>query len=213
MARALRHAVVSRLARTLGLTQTTMDWLTFISKVIEALAWPGLVVAVLIYLRKEFPSIVRSLRKLKFKDVELEFGEAAIALAAETKRVVPAAKSGVKLLGQDETAVAARLEAIAELSPRAAILEAWLLVEGAAADLIRKQSITTLSANPGPMRIREGLRRAEVLTPPQEAAFEHLRRLRNEAVHAPEAEFSSSAVASYIESALAMAGYLEDMDG
>lgn len=200
------------MAPTLGLT-ARMDWLTFLAKIVEALAWPAVVVGVLLYLRKEFPSIVRSLRKLKFKDVEMEFGEAAIALAAETKRVVPAAKSDVKLMGQEEDDVVARLSAIAELSPRAAILEAWLLVEAAAADLIRKQSTTALTANPGPMRIREGLRRAEVLTPPQEAAFEHLRRLRNEAVHAPEAEFTAAAVAGYIESAVAMAGYLEDMAG
>jgi hypothetical protein len=189
-----------------------MDWLTFISKVIEAIAWPAVVVAVLLYLRKELPNIVKSLRKLKFKDVELEFGEAAIALAAETKRVVPAAKTGITIQGQDEETVVAKLSTIAELSPRAAILEAWLLVEGAAADLLRnQQSMTTLSANPGPMRIREGLRRAEVLTPPQEAAFEHLRRLRNEAVHAPDAEFTAAAVASYVQSAVAMAVYLEDI--
>ena len=188
-----------------------MDWLTFISKVVEAVAGPLVVVAVLIYLRKELPSIVKSLRKLKFKDVELEFGEAAIALAAETKRVVPTAKTDITIQGQDEETVIARLNTIAELSPRAAILEAWLLVEGAAADLLGNQKLAKLSANPGPMRIREGLRRAEVLTPPQEAAFEHLRRLRNEAVHAPEAEFTASAITSYIESAVAMAVYLEDM--
>ncbi len=188
-----------------------MDWLTFIAKLVETLAWPAVVVGVLLLLRKELPSIVRSLRKLKFKDVELEFGEAAVALAAETKRVVPPVKQDVLLLGQPESQVVARLEPLAELSPRAAILEAWLHVEAAAAAVIQKQSPTSFRSNPGPMRIREGLRRAEVLTPPQEAAFEHLRRLRNEAVHAPEAEFTAAAVAGYIESALAMAGYLEDM--
>lgn len=188
-----------------------MDWLTFITKLVDALAWPGVVVGVLLFLRKELPSIVRSLRKLKFKDVELEFGEAAVALAAETKRVVPQANADFILLGQPESQVIARLESIAELSPRAAILEAWLLVEAAAADLIRKRSPTTFRSNPGPLRIREGLRRAEVLTPPQESAFEHLRRLRNEAVHAPDAEFTAAAVDGYIESAVAMAVYLQDI--
>lgn len=188
-----------------------MDWLTFISKIVEAITWPGVAVAVLFYLRKELPSIVKSLRKLKIKDVELEFGEAAIALAAETKRVVPAAKSQARLLDQDEEDAIARLGKIAELSPRTAILESWLLVEAAAAELIRKQATTTLTANPGPMRIREGLRKAEVLTPPQESAFEDLRRLRNDAVHASDAEFTPAAVASYIESAIAMARYLKDM--
>ncbi len=188
-----------------------MDWLTFISNIVQALAWPAVVVGVLLYLRKEFPSIIRFVRKLKFKDVELEFGEAALALAAETKRVVPPIKPDAKVLGEGDEAVNLRLGAIADLSPRAAILEAWLLVEAAAADLIRKQTGPVLTSNPGPLRIREGLRRAEVLTPPQEAAFEHLRQLRNQAVHAPDVEFTSAAVTSYIESALAMAGYLEDM--
>jgi len=94
-----------------------MDALTFIAKLVDALAWPSVVVVVLIFLRKELPSIVRSLRKLKFKDVEMEFGEAAVALAAETKRVVPAAKPDVKIMGESEESTAARLEAIAELSP------------------------------------------------------------------------------------------------
>jgi|SRR5450830_770052 len=188
-----------------------MDALTFIAKLVDALAWPSVVVVVLIFLRKELPSIVRSLRKLKVKDIEMEFGEAAVALAAETKRVVPAAKPDVKIMGESEESTAARLQAIAELSPRAAILEAWLHVEAAAADLIRKQGSMSLTSTPGPLRIREGLRRAEVLTRPQEAAFEHLRRLRNDAVHAPVAEFTSTAVSSYIQSALAMASYLEDM--
>lgn len=188
-----------------------MDNLTFIAKIVETIAWPSVVVGVLFILRKELPSIVRALRKLRFKDVEIEFGEAAVALAAETKRVVPASKPDVKVMGELEESTSARLETIAELSPRAAILEAWLHVEAAAADLIRKQGAVSLTSAPGPLRIREGLRRAEVLTPPQEAAFEILRRLRNEAVHAADAEFTPIAVSSYIQSALAMAGYIEDM--
>jgi hypothetical protein len=188
-----------------------MDALTFIAKLVEALAWPLVVAGMLLYLRKELPTILRSLRKLKFKDVEMEFGEAAIALAVETRRVMPSPKPDLKVMGEPENGAADRLDAIAELSPRAAILEAWLMVESSAADLIRKRGASSLNSAPGPLRIKEGLRRAEVLTPPQEDAFEHLRRLRNEAVHAPDAQFTPAAVSSYIESALAMAAYLKDM--
>jgi hypothetical protein len=188
-----------------------MDVLTFIAKLVEALAWPMVVAGILLYLRKELPTILRSLRKLKFKDVEMEFGDAAIALAVETRRVMPPPKPDVEVMGESENRAADRLDAIAELSPRAAILEAWLIVEASAADLIRKKGLSSLNSTPGPLRLKEGLRRAEVLTPPQEDAFEHLRRLRNEAVHAPDAQFTPAAVSSYIESALAMAAYLEDM--
>jgi hypothetical protein len=188
-----------------------MDWLTFISKLVEALAWPSVVVGVLLFLRNELPSIVRSLRKLKFKDVEMEFGEAAKALAAETKRAMPVTDQDFPVMGLSYNAVLSRLSDLADLSPRAAILEAWLLVEASAAEYLRKHHSAPRTPFPGPLRLLEGLRQAEVLTPPQEAAFEHLRRLRNDAVHTPDAEFTTIAVANYVESALAMAAYLEDM--
>lgn len=188
-----------------------MDWLTFISKIVEAIAWPLVVVGVLIFLRKELPSIVRSLRKLKFKDIEMEFGEAARALAEETKRAVPASE---KAEDADDSYVdleAVRLKSIADFSPRAAILEAWLQVERAAANFLRVRGDRGAGSNPGPLRILERLRSVGILTPPQEAAFEHLRQLRNLAVHAPDAEFTVDAAANYIDSALAMSGYLDDV--
>jgi len=186
-----------------------VDWLTFISKVVEALAWPGAFLAVLLVIRKELPAIVRSLRRLKFKDVELEFGEAARAVAAEAKEAVPPSKPNVRLAGQPREEMALRLAAIAELSPRAAILESWLQVEAAAADVIRKRSSSNLSSMPGPMRLRDGLIRLEVLNAKQAEVFESLRDLRNKAVHFPDAEFTKAAIESYIEAALSMASYLE----
>ena len=186
-----------------------MDWLTFIASIVGSLAWPSVVVGVLLFLRKELPSIVRSLRKLKFRDVEMEFGEAAKALAAETKLAVPTSGVDFTILGQSYNAVLNRLNDLAEISPRATILEAWLLVETSAANYLGKHHDALRATYPGPLRILEGLRQAEVLTLPQEAAFEHLRRLRNDAVHTPEAEFTSKSVSNYVESALAMTAYLE----
>ena len=186
-----------------------MDWLTFISKVVEALAWPCAFLAVLLVIRKELPAIVRSLRKLKFKDVELEFGEAAKAVAADAKEVVPPSKPDVRVSGQSKEEMSFRLTAIAELSPRAAILESWLQVEAGAVDVIRKRATSNLSSMPGPMRIRDSLIRMEILNAKQAAVFENLRDLRNKAVHVPDAEFTKESVGSYIEAALAMATYLE----
>tara|TARA_R110002049_G_scaffold149213_1_gene312231 strand:+ start:362 stop:940 length:579 start_codon:yes stop_codon:yes gene_type:complete len=186
-----------------------MDWLTFISKIVEALAWPGAFLAVLLVIRKELPAIARSLRKLKFKDVELEFGEAAKAVASQAKDAVPPGKPNIRLAGQPKEEMALKLESIAELAPRAAILEAWLQVEAAAVDVVRKRTNTSLNSMPGPMRLRDSLVRAGVLNPKQVEVFEKLRALRNEAVHFPDAQFTRGSVADYIEAALAMATYLE----
>ena len=186
-----------------------MDWLTFISKVVEALAWPGAFLAVLLVIRKELPAIARSLRKLKFKDMELEFGEAAKAVATEVKDAVPPSKPDVQLSGKPKDEMTSRLEAIAEIAPRAAILEAWLQVEAAAADVVRKRGQVGISSTPGPLKLRDGLQRAGLLSARQVAVFEDLRRLRNEAVHVPDAQFTKASVASYIEASISMASYLE----
>lgn len=189
-----------------------MDWLTFIAKIVEAIAWPAVVVGVLLLLRKEFPVIIHSLRKLKFKDVELEFAESAKVLAAETKRAVPISQDDdFTILGQSLNAITNRLTELADISPRAAILESWLLVEVAAAEFLRHVQKKSSNSYPSALRLLDGLLSAGVLTAPQEAAFQHLRRLRNDAVHTPEADFTSAAVSDYIEAALAMAGYLDDM--
>lgn len=188
-----------------------MDLLTFIASIVESLAWPGVVIGALLYLRKELPGIMRSIRKFKYKDVEVEFGIAAKALAEETKIAVPESSHDLLLRGQSFDAIENRLKSLSELAPRAAILEAWLLVEATAADYLRLHAEVKLSSLAGPMRLFDGLRQVGILTPPQEAAFEKLRKLRNDAVHIPEAEFTPTAVANYIESALAMALYLDDV--
>jgi hypothetical protein len=188
-----------------------VDWLTFVSKVIEALAWPATIAACLFIIRKELPAIARSLRRIKYKDVELEFGETAIAVAVEVKEAVPPTQPGTSLAGHSKLEVQARLETIAEVAPRAAILEAWLQVEAAAVGVIRKRNLGPVTSSPGPLRLFENLRKGEVLNVRQLAVFEELRMLRNEAVHGPDRQFTKLAVASYIESAIAMASYLADL--
>jgi hypothetical protein len=186
-----------------------MDWLTFISKIIESLAWPSVPIAVLLIIRKELPTIAKSLRRFKYKDVELEFGESAKAVANETKVVLPEPTNYAQLPIEQKSTAESRLEAIADIAPRAAILEAWLLVEAAAADVIQKKNLGSLSAYPGPLRLRETLQKGNILNSRQIAVFEQLRKLRNDAVHVPDAEFTKEAAINYIQPALAMSAFLE----
>lgn len=188
-----------------------MDVLTFISQLVSTLAWPAVVVGAMLFLRRELPQLVASLRKLRFKEVEVEFGEAAEQVAIETSSAVPLPKPDTKLSGENEQDVEAQLNSIADLSPRAAVLEAWLRVEAAAVALIRKRGANAVGPTPGPLRLRQALLQTNVLTPSQLGVYQSLHKLRNEAVHVPDAQFTSTAVAKYIQAALAMAAYLEDV--
>ena len=186
-----------------------MDTLTFITDLVSAIAWPAVAASVLFCVRKELPELVKSFRRLKIKDFEAEFGEAAEKVAFETNSAVPPPKPDAKIRGESERDVEAQLNDIAGISPRAAILEAWLRVETAAVALIQKSGATPVGQTPGPLRLRQALEEAGVLKPSQLKAYHSLHRLRNEAVHVPEARFSPTAVANYIKAALAMAAYLE----
>ena len=188
-----------------------MDWLTFVAEITKAVAWPGALLALLLIVRKELPLIARSLRKLKFKDVEIEFGEVAKAVASEARQTLPPPSADSILIGGPESVIARRLEAIAELSPRAAILEAWLQVEASAAEVVRNKTALPVTSTPGPLRLRDGLIEAEALDSRQVEVFEGLRKLRNEAVHVPDAQFTKEAVSTYIITALAVASYLQSI--
>ena len=49
-----------------------MDWLTFISSVISSVAWPSALVIGLLVFRKPMTNAILSLKRLKYKDLEME---------------------------------------------------------------------------------------------------------------------------------------------
>lgn len=186
-----------------------MNWLEFFAKIIDSLAWPASFLWVLYILRGELPAIARSLKKLKYKDLELEFEKSAQEVVERARSALPEASKDIQLSGQSQDELIDRLVSISELAPRSAILEAWLVVEAAAVDVAKKKGISSFKTHPGPMRLRDYLVKGDLLNKDQQVVFEQLRNLRNEAVHVSDAEFTRKAVDDYVASALQMASYLE----
>ncbi len=60
-----------------------MDKYTFIVELIKVLAWPVTVASSLILLRKPIVSLIPFMRKLKFKELEMEFSEQVQAMKSE----------------------------------------------------------------------------------------------------------------------------------
>ncbi|WP_374472180.1 hypothetical protein [Arenimonas sp.] len=187
-----------------------MNWLEFIASLVSATAWPICLLVFFLLLKPEVPTLVNGLRRLKYRDLELEFEKTSKAIAEQTKEHIPAPDRPVTIAGQSGEDASRRLSYVSDFAPRSAIIEAWLLVESAAIDALRRSNAMTAKSSPGPMRLRDHLVKAGFLDPKQQAVFEQLRMLRNEAVHATDAEFSSTAVANYVDSALQMAIYLEE---
>ena len=58
-----------------------MDWLTFISKIVEAVAWPAVVAVLLFCFRKELVNLVRRAKSIEVAGTKSEFVDYATALA------------------------------------------------------------------------------------------------------------------------------------
>lgn len=184
--------------------RTRMDWLTFISSLVSSLAWPATVIVAFFLLKNNLGSLFPFIEKLKYKDFELEFRKSIEKLVEKSKTAIPAPTG--ETLSSPALQLQDRLFNLAEISSRSAILEAWLQVESAAADVIESKKLTTsFKRTIAPLRFAELLSRNEILNSSQMEIFHQLRELRNKAVHIGDATFKLEEVTEYIDLALSLA--------
>lgn len=184
-----------------------MDWLTFITTVIESLAWPAATIITLLIFKSELKGIVPFLSKLKAGPVEAEFDREiqqlkALAPAPEkSEALTPAAKASSEFLFQ-----------LGQLHPRSAILESWVRLEAAA-----RSALSNLRTTPEGMKARyipaanlpNALLNAGKFEQGDVTLFHELRRLRNEVAHLVGPEPTQESVQSYIELATRLQNNIE----
>lgn len=162
-----------------------MDILAFVASVIGSLAWPVTVLIALFLLRKQLIELIPGIRRLKYKDFEVDFGKElqkieekvrTIEAPPPTKMQLPADVQPEPLpKTQDELR-----ERLAALSPNAAILESWRNVERTLDFYFKSRSIE----RPQSGQAVAGHLDYDPNFPPQlVSAYQELRLLRNRAAH------------------------------
>jgi hypothetical protein len=181
-----------------------VNWLEFVASIVGSLAWPLVFLGAFYFLRKPVKDLLPFLQRFKYKDLEVEFNRRVEEISAEVSEL-PAPQPAAAPQA-DEVATFAR---VAESSPRAAVLEAWLSVESAAFEAAKRfgwqspsakassgsYAIKFLEQNPALDRSTTGLLR-------------ELRSLRNQAVHTPDFALSKGAALEYVSTASRVANYL-----
>ncbi|HFD32537.1 MAG TPA: hypothetical protein ENJ28_07550 [Gammaproteobacteria bacterium] len=183
-----------------------MDWLTFFSSIVNSLAWPVTVVVIIWLLKDNISRIFPFIQKFKYKDFEIEFSRSIRELSEKSESAIEHPPENLEYLVSPSKD---KLYLLAEVSPRSAILEAWLLVEMAAVEVIKKQGLISKHRMMGPLKIGQYLRKAQVLNEEQLEIYNKLRHLRNQAVHVADTSFNLDEVKEYIDLALSMAYQLE----
>ncbi len=184
-----------------------MDALTFAAETIKALAWPVAVVLVALMVRKPVIELLPFLRKLKYKEIELEFSKELAQLKSE----FAATESTISQKSQPPALSTSsnRLLNIASISASAAILEAWSELESvsmAVASSFWNQPPSDVFKND--LRLGNYLLKCKVIDEKQLAIFNKLHELRNKAAHAINLNLSEAEARTYIELASSLIAHI-----
>ena len=170
-----------------------MTWLEFIASLVSSLAWPAIIVFAVSLFKKPLSALIgriRSIERGEDGNVKFSFEE----ILAE----IPISKDDIVI---DENSNIKRLAAV---SPKAAVLEAWIEIEKAA-----KEKMASL---PIEGKDRQWLKRdpisfftyKNIFPPSVESDLQRLRFLRNQIVHANDQAISEDDALRYVEVAEAI---------
>jgi hypothetical protein len=172
-----------------------MDFGTFIVRLVEALAWPTVVLVVFWTLRGQVGALVGRIRRLKWKDAEAAFSEELDK--AEEK--VPPPPPTEKPSDMEEQ------RATAQLPPAYIVQQAWLRVEhalGAASDQLGLSPTARLNYAKRLQRLN--------LSPEEADLLRQLRALRNQAVHSQQPDITVTDALRYKDLAESLAHRIEE---
>jgi hypothetical protein len=104
-----------------------MDVYSFISAIINSLVWPFVVLVVLLVLKKPLSQLLLSLNKLRYNNLEIDFGKELAKLEKTLEKQTNTKETNIKSDYKNEKEI--EIKAVAEINPSAAILMAWSMVE------------------------------------------------------------------------------------
>jgi len=183
-------------------------------KLTEALAWPFAAVWLGYIFSGEVRKLLGRVSSLKYKDLEAKFEKGLVAAEEEAKKVIPAKAEG-DFIGNEPVYPSPykdryeQLLRIADESPRASLMEAWMEVEDSLVNTSEKFGINHSRRFPPRNAVLELIntgKYAKKILP----LFEDLRDLRNEAAHAPQFVPSKRQTRRYLQMAIELSLALQN---
>jgi len=171
-----------------------MDILTFLAQLAAALGWPIATIIIILILRKPIAGLIPLLQRLKYKDLELDFGRRIEEIKDEVADELPPASEVQALPSAPDSSIIT----LARVSPRSAVMEAWRSLEETLIQRARKE-LAAKGENEQPLLPHRAIMFLE-----RSGNFKNiipilkdLRGLRNEAAHAPDFALSPESAIEY----------------
>ncbi len=172
-------------------------------EIIKAIAWPVSIIWLGYIFHSEVRLLLERMSSIKYKDVEASFEKKLSEAESKSKSIaVPDKEETDEELSQKE-----QLLRISEVSPRAAVVEAWTLIETAA--LKNGLWAGTAIKRTNPKMIIDHLHKTGKFSPESLDLIENLRRIRNQASHMPDFSITQSEAERYLGLAAESAAVIE----
>ncbi|GAS80361.1 hypothetical protein [Paenibacillus amylolyticus] len=185
-----------------------MNWLEFVSSLIDAVVWPLCVITVIFLLKNQLKELIPALRNLKYKDFEVSFEKTMESIEENVETLVE--PIGTSFANPVISEKFAYLFELTKTSPRSAIIESWLIVEE---QLIRlSQTKLHDSANKTPQMILKELSMIGAINKELYKIIEDLRKIRNEAVHINKFYIHNYLIKDYIRTSMIVDNALRQID-
>lgn len=173
-----------------------MSLLEFIASLADSLAWPTTLVGGIYILRAPAGKLIERVTKLKYGELEAEFQE-------RLKKVDKTSGRDTKESKQEQSFTSISLEDLADVSPRAAVLEAWITVEKAISVFCE---VNKLHPRASYQDLFFLAKEKNLDIEAFQTAYNELRLLRNKAVHATDYDITSASAKQYVKTASFIAG-------
>lgn len=183
-----------------------MEVSNLIIRFLEVLVWPVVVIVFVLLFRSQIARVILSISRLRYRDLEVEFGRDLREAEHRAEEVQLSSPQALRQISEPTfpTSSYDRLSDLATISPRAAVMEAWLRVEAVADEAARVLEIEPRARRPGREVVVRLVKQNRL---PQSAInlYDSLRKMRNNAVHATEFEINTEDAARYIDLSLGLA--------
>lgn len=172
---------------------------------IDALAWPITLIAILLVFRSELRSVLKRISPFKHRDTELEF-KSNLKIAEQEAEQTDSELNGTDSLRKQRTKLE-YITSLSEASPRAAVMEAWIAVEDVARRAAEANNLDHRSLGVGyelfEQLEKHGFQSIDL------KLYSKWRALRHQAAHLPDFAISESEAERYARLALNLADHIK----
>ncbi len=173
-----------------------MDWITFASNAIESLAWPTAIALTVWWLRGNIAELIPYTKRLKYKDLEIEFEKELSSLKKETEKQKRAHAVSSIQDKEDKKYI----EQSADISPRAALVDSWVGLEITATSSAEMLELISDSRKPVPFpKVIKALLDNDIIDQNVANILKELQSLRNKALHSSKFNISKNEVLRFNE--------------